>query len=300
MSKIKSNSLNTTSGFFPSYSAGDKCYFQSFSMSSEKNYEYHIVFLHDLTDYHEYYESLVSSIVLKSKGKVSAHLLDFIGHGMSSGNRGHLESFEILCRDVISFLNMNQFQKNNGKIILCGHGLGGLVILKLLEQYETYLKTEILGILVVNPLIKFKMNFPTIMNLFGNMELFRLNRLRIVWPFNGFDLCGNTKGAREYDGDPLVLKQLTSGIMREIIDASHSVRSAGYFIDTNSFFQISSSSLVTNQETTKLFQKGMPKHKSTICEYENASHFLYNSSGGDKAARDIYTWIDGLISGELM
>ena len=293
MSRTKNKmNFHSTCGVFNSFARGGRCFYKSIlpEKEDEKN-KLSILFLHDLTDYHKRYEDVGIELMQALNGSIDVHFLDFIGHGMSSGTRGHIESFDVLCRDVVSFVNQDMFQIGNRELVVFAHGLGGLVILKVLEEYSANLKKEISSIVLVNPFIKLQLELPSFLDFLGDKNFLRLKRLKYKWPFHGFDLCGNPQFARDYDGDPLVLSQLSASFFKEVQAASRSVRNSSYFIDSRTLFQISNSSDIARQETTKLFQKGMPKEKSRILEYSGAPHFIYHSSERDNAIKDSYNWL---------
>jgi len=84
--------------------------------------------------------------------------MDFMGHGLSSGTRGHFDDFDNLVDDVMFMLSHLEKQKDEQWILL-GHGLGGVTILDLMGQYQHLVSPLVDKIILSNFTLKFPISF---------------------------------------------------------------------------------------------------------------------------------------------
>ncbi len=84
-------------------------------------------------------------------------IADLRGHGLSTGTRTHVKSFDEYSDDIA--LIWDQFGLNNGATVLLGHSMGGLIAIRTVQTRRVVpsslvLSSPLLGIKIpVNPLI---------------------------------------------------------------------------------------------------------------------------------------------------
>ena len=100
--------------------------------------------LHDIGQYHGRFEQMIKWIQERNPS-VTFIAMDFVGHGLSSGTRGHFENFEQLVSDFLCLLRTHEKDhSHNEKLIILGHGLGGLVALDSLKRLQSEYKNSTL------------------------------------------------------------------------------------------------------------------------------------------------------------
>lgn len=284
-------------GYFRSFSSNDKIYFKRFQPKSFSEDHIHLIVVHDLFEYHGQFKNLINKLILHFENKISITCIDLKGHGLSSGSRSHIEDFSIFCQDLASVINIREFIKPevSNKTILLGHGLGGLIILQLLEQYEYLVQGLVSGVILSNPIIKTHLKNSFLGSEFLTSLFSDFNKIRLPRPFNGHDLTDNVKSAHQYNTDPLIHNFFTTGMLNEILISSKSVRNYSYFIDLPTLFLTSQFSQLVDLEIIKLFQKGMRKSKSVLRNYPHFKHDLFHHKESDIVFNDIINWLDILI-----
>src|SRR5690606_12399845 len=111
-----------------------------------------IIFLHDLFDYHACYEEMAESLVEQG---FKVLLPDLRGFGRSPGARGQIDRHEDLVDDI-----ENLIKSVPGRVILGGHGFGGLLAIRLLHRQSLPPEKALLGLILSNPLLRFSQSLP--------------------------------------------------------------------------------------------------------------------------------------------
>lgn len=129
---------------------------------------------------------------------------DLPGQGQTSrANRGQLQRFEIYHEQLVEWIKIaNEYKLPT---FVMGVGLGGLIILNLLEKTELPIE----GILLLSPMLEFKKNYKTRKNMFisniGKSSKDTQFKLGIDYE----DLTRNSEVINETNHDGLMLKKVS-------------------------------------------------------------------------------------------
>ena len=129
---------------------------------------------------------------------------DLPGQGQTSrANRGQLQRFEIYHEQLVEWIKIaNEYKLPT---FVMGVGLGGLIILNLLEKTELPIE----GILLLSPMLEFKKNYKTRKNMFisniGKSSKGTQFKLGIDYE----DLTRNSEVINETNHDGLMLKKVS-------------------------------------------------------------------------------------------
>ena len=94
-----------------------------------------LVVLHGLTEHAGRYAGLGSAMAAHG---IATYAVDLRGHGSSEGRRGHVARFEVFLQDVDRFRREVQGLVDPFcPLFLVGQGLGGLIALRYLEEYDS-------------------------------------------------------------------------------------------------------------------------------------------------------------------
>jgi len=285
-------------GYFPSSTQKEKIFFKrsvpAEATSSEEMINLYII--HGATEYHQRQSNLPEFLIKKNSSLYNINWLDFKGHGLSSGSRGHVDSFSEYEDDLLNFLNLNFLNegKNTAKNYLVAHSMGGLVCLKLLLEKGPQLKRQISGIILANPCIKpqikktpFVLQTAKLLNNLGSFG----KKLKFKNTTKGIELTSDVVQAKNYDTDPLILKELSLGYLHEIIQASLEIRSLAYYIDIPCLFLFSGRDSVVDNQSGELFAKGIQENLRQIQIYPESQHDLFNDLGREKVFHDVHQWL---------
>ncbi|MGZ3807283.1 MAG: alpha/beta hydrolase [Bacteriovorax sp.] len=121
---------------------------QALGLDSEKSIK--VFLLHDIGQHHGRYQSFIDW-ARRENPAISFVAMDFVGHGLSSGTRGHFEKFDHLVNDFHFLLTqMEKKSDDSEKWIVIGHGLGGLVALDLVNRFQDSKEHRIDGLVLSN------------------------------------------------------------------------------------------------------------------------------------------------------
>ncbi len=253
-----------------------------------------LFFLHDIFDSTGRYQHFFQQIEKRLNSNINIIAIDLVGMGQSSGHRGYVSSFDHYCLDVINIMNAVNatFEIQTAKHqVLMGVGLGGLVALHLLEQFEQLSRKYIDGIILVNPLIRPTFKIPAVLDLEFTKHIPRYDRIRFNLPYNGVALCDDLISAALFDSNINLQKFITISKAREILLTARKVRAAAYFINKPALM-LSSDGPLNDQEAIDLFHKGLNNTQSRHFYFKNCGHDILNGRRQSKAYALILNWLD--------
>lgn len=108
---------------------------------------YPLILVHDLWQSSEVYEDL--AVYLCQQG-FNVYAYDLRGHGQSGSRLGHIESFEILARDLLQVVAWIKHIHGGIKPIIIGQGFGGIVGLYFARGFPKFAKAMVLASPTIN------------------------------------------------------------------------------------------------------------------------------------------------------
>ena len=251
------------------------------------NSEY-LIILHDYFDYHKYYIDFATELI-KQNNNLKVLLFDFKGLGRSSGDRGYIKKWNEYPLDVQnvieSFLPLGQ------QFHLLGAGLGGNVALDLMFQKEFLLEERIKSLILINPLLKLKVDYPKwtkkIVRNFPSL----LERARFPIRFNYHRFCTDYQHAQKVNADALIPHDISFRSVVELLETNNRLKSLSYFIKKPTFILLSEKGHICNNEYIKVYAKGIEKKYLQIIEYSNAYHDLIHDKKAGFVKEDILKWL---------
>lgn len=253
-----------------------------------------IFLLHDIGQYHGRFQSFINW-AQKENPNITFVAMDFIGHGLSSGTRGHFDKLEYLVDDFHYLLN--QFDKNsenNEKWHVLGHGLGGLVALDYLNRYQDSVENKIDGVILSNFILKFDSLFlqfedQTLIQKMGlNKVLDHIRPLRVL---KGDQQLSNAEDVLNYEQDPLVVHRPTLASIKEIKKKIINIYQDSYFLSKPLMLLKSDLSSKKTNDSISYFSKGVKKELLTQKKYSIMKHDLYNDKEREIVFADILNWM---------
>lgn len=284
-------SSNTTPGYNPS-----QLYVKKIE-ALEKNSKNAITLflLHDIGQHHGRFDSLIEWIKQRNSN-VTFVSMDFVGHGLSSGTRGHFEQFDYLVNDFHYLLE--QFTKKvdqQEKWFVLGHGMGGLVALDLLNRFQDSVENKIDGLVLSNFILKFssvllKAEEASLLEKTGIKKLlYRSRPLRI---FKGNEVLTCPEAQLNFEQDPLVIHRPTLRSVKEIQKRMANVYQDSYFLSKPLMLLKSESGANLLSNGMDYFSRGIKKELLTEKKYSHMKHDLYNESEKENVFLDILHWMN--------
>jgi acylglycerol lipase len=211
---------------------------------------------------------------------------DLRGHGRSGGERGRLDSYELLLEDVDTV--WREMAKQTGPAFLYGHSLGGQIALRYLERR----KPRVRGVVIASPWLKLAFRpaawklllarlalriYPELTQNTG-MRPERLSRdLAFLNSMRDMDLVHHRISARMF----FLLQE----------GAQAALRSASELKDAMLVLHGSADPVTSSEATEAFFQKASSRDK-TLKIYPGALHEMHNDLNRAEVLADIAEWIE--------
>ena len=275
-------------------SDGEKIFLQrNFPKSSRLlNQVNHIIMVHELSFYHERFAKLVDGLIRKMSGEVAFTLIDLRGHGLSTGHRGVVNSFDDYVEDLLLVINHGpDFGNSVVKTSLLGEGGAGLIVLKTILEERKRMNNLISGAILINPLIK-----PRSFIIKNNLrDFFKRNnwdqKLRMKNIFNSDVKSTNQNDYNKILLDPLNQNFMTSKMLSELLLCSEEVRFLSYYIDMPTLTILSEDDKITDSEAGHLFAKGIDsKFREIVCYHEEGHNLIWGKKR-DSVVANICQWL---------
>ncbi len=247
---------------------------------------------HDICSYHGRFKKLIEWFQLQHPD-VSFVMMDFIGHGLSTGTRAHLSQFSDAVTDAGEFFN--HFTKSeNEKWFALGNGFGALVLLDLLSQNDGSVKNKINGVILSNFVLNYESSALNLQNqIFDRLTTSAqqvIDHLRLIKIYLPEEMLTDTNARRELMEDPLVTHRPTYATLRCLGERVKGIYQNAYFLDKPTLVLESSSPYLYSNGMDS-FSKGLKKDLLTQKKYLNLRHDLYNESENQLVFKDIDKWV---------
>jgi alpha-beta hydrolase superfamily lysophospholipase len=249
--------------------------------------------LHDLGQHHGRFQKFIDW-VMKEHPSYSIFCIDFVGHGSSSGTRGHFEKFDDLASDVHLLFKKILPPKKDEQWVLLGHGIGGVVALDYYNRFQPEKHSYIDGIVLSNftmnfnsPLLKASEFAKTSPSFIKNI----ISHTRPLHLLKGEDLLSDSQELLEYKKDPLVVHRPTVNSVQEIQGKMSSLYQNSYFLEVPILVLKGESDPLIYQSGIEHFSKGVKKELLCQKNYSLMKHDLYNEVNKENVFNDIVEWI---------
>lgn len=256
------------------------------------NPKVHFLVVHGALEHSGRHQDLLD-FWMKSYSDVAVTSYDHVGHGRSGGVRAYLTHFKNYVEDL---LVVGEFVESkisfDTKRFICSHSLGGLITLTrfLDPAFGWPFKTE--GLIFSSPCIKPRLLLGTS----SEPLLLKLDKLtpklHLPMIYKGSQFTHDVDRANDFDTDALIPRFITVRMMKEILDATHRIRGFSYYMKIQSLFLIAGSDCLVDPESTKLFAHGIDKKLTTIVQYPEHHHELWNETDRQDIFLTMRKWVD--------
>lgn len=280
-------STNPSIGFGPS-----QIYVKKFEAQKKSASNITIFLLHDLCQYHGRYIHFIEWMK-EVHPSVSFIAVDFVGHGLSSGTRGHFEKFEVLVNDFHTLLNLSE-KKEDERWFILGHGMGGLVALDLMNRFQESAGARVDGMILSNFILKFQSLFLQMEDQIKNEKNFLkkiLSQTRPARFFMGKELLSAPLDVLSYEQDPLIIHRPTLNCVKELQKKTQLIYQDSYFIEKPLLIMKSEFGSALSMDGMDYFTRGIKKELLTEKKYSLMKHDLYNERDKEIVYNDILSWI---------
>lgn len=241
----------------------------------------HFVFIHDICLHADLHIDLLDEIY-SAREDLSVTFIDLPGHGLSTGSRGHIESYKNFAEDVFQFINSIEEE-----VILGGHGVGALIVCDILIEKNSGINCAYLA----NPAIKLNFELPTkAVSFFSSLDK---NLFKVKFPrkFSGSHFCHDLSWCETFDGDPLVNHFLSFATLNQIDSIGRAIQKNAYFIETKLLIHLSDIENIYQKKAMKQFSKAIHRKDSKVSEFEGSKHNLFNDIHHETIILELQEWL---------
>ena len=284
-------SSNVEVTHFSSQTGNNQIYLKKIkALNAKENFKTVFLF-HDLASYHGRFSQLVQWFQAQHPN-VAFVLMDFAGHGLSSGTRGHIEHFNDLVDDISHAFSLFN-KEDQEEWIALGHGVGALALLELANRFDTDLNFKIDKFIFSNFVLNFSSLILNIQDtLIENASVLK-NIMKLTRPVEIYlpdQILSDPDEQRRYLDDPLIVRRPTYHSLQCINAKIKRLYQDAYFLDKPTLLlQSESPYLFLNGMDS--FSKGFKKELLTEKKYSNLKHDLYNERDNLIVFNDIAQWI---------
>ena len=224
--------------------------------------------IHGLGEHSGRYEDLAKILIKEGIGVFS---IDLIGHGKSSGKKGHIKSFEDFINAVETGVIYVRKKFLDTPIILFGHSLGGLITLKFLIDRES---KEIERSIISSPWIETALEIPKHLLFIHKIFQKIIPGLQLSNNLITSHLSKDKKIVEKYENDILVHDKISLNLFSEIIKTIDDVIERSSRIKIKTLIYHGKNDKIISHKGTEKVAKLIPDNKFIL--YKNIYHEPHN------------------------
>jgi alpha-beta hydrolase superfamily lysophospholipase len=247
-----------------------------------------LIIVHGLSDHSGRFESFGQRMA--STG-INAYALDLRGHGESEGRRGHTDRFDFFLQDVERFRREVECISDNAPLYILGHSMGGLIVLRYIEEYDVPLRGAVLTSpwLATGPSIpRWKIVGAGLLNKF-------LPSLPIDAGIDADFLSHDADIVTRYREDPLVHGKITPRLFTEASAAMGLVLHRSDRIRIPLLFLLAGDDQIVDTTRSDAFARSLSVADVTVRVMPGYYHEVLNDFDRGGALKEIRDWIIGRV-----
>jgi alpha-beta hydrolase superfamily lysophospholipase len=245
-----------------------------------------VVIVHGICEHLDRYDYLCQK--LNEQG-YNVYRYDARGHGRSEGNRGDLNEYQDFLIDLDTYINNVKNEYPDLKLILLGHSMGGLVATSYAATFNEKIDYLALsGAANVTP----KQARPLkILPMFLIKKIKYKNNL-------GEGVCSDKEVVEKYNNDPLVLKEATMGLMKNVF-----IGGCGLVKDNISRIKVPTLVMhgkgdgIVDYTTAEWTFNNLSVEDKELKIYDGLYHEIFNEVKKDVVIEDLINWLNKRVEG---
>lgn len=246
-----------------------------------------VVLVHGFGEHSGRYLQNVLPMLIKNDFAVVTY--DNVGHGKSSGKRGHCPSFDALLDILQAIIDRAKGYYPEIPVLLYGHSMGGNLVL----NYALRRENDIAAIIATSPYLRLAFQPPKWKMVIGK---WMLNRLPSITMPSGLDPNGISRIPEEiekYKNDPLVHDRVSPMFSFPIMHAGEWAITNADKLKINSLLIHGTADPIIDFKGTEEFHE--QSNLTSLHLFEGGYHELHNDIDKVKMFETISTWLDDQI-----
>lgn len=251
-----------------------------------------VLISHGLAEHSGRYVELAQDF---ARAGLSTYALDLRGHGRSDGRRGHARRFVRYIHDLERFRRRVAGVVDEVPVVLLGHSLGGLVVIRYLQEYPA---VPLRGAVISAPLLGVAMDVPRWKEQLGRFLYYAVPALPMSTGLDPAYLSHDPQVVEAYERDPLVHDRITprayGEVRREMERAfTHIAR-----IRVPMLFLVPSQDRIARPDEMQRFARQASRDGADVevLTYAGMYHEVLNETRRSRVVADVLGWIERRIA----
>ncbi|AKA68798.1 alpha/beta hydrolase [Clostridium scatologenes] len=245
-----------------------------------------VVIVHGLCEHLERYNYFTNKL---NNFGYTVYRFDNRGHGKSGGERGYIENFQDFFKDADKVVNMALEENKGLPVFMFGHSMGGFITAGYGMKYKNKLKGQILSGAAITEPHAFK-------DLKKDNYFEKHPREKSPNALSKF-ICRDENVVKDYDNDPLVLKETNIKLLGEAF-----IKGAKWISENVKNYEYPCLILhgemdrIVKNEASKWMFNNIHSHDKSMKIYPKCYHeILSEKDEKDDIIEDIHKWIEERI-----
>lgn len=242
-----------------------------------------VILIHGIGEHSGRYNYLASKLVSAGINVVS---MDYRGHGLAEGKRGHINNYTELLNDVNSLFKEIPTEYKNLPKILYGHSMGGSIAL----NYAMRINPSINLLIVTSPWIKLHKRTPKWLFFFAKImnKIYPSYTQKVT--FRSSELTHDTQALDTHKKDSLNHGLISPRMFFEMCNAGDYLLINSEKLIFKTLLMHGTSDSITSYKATEEFANKTSKY-SIIKLWDGMLHELHNETEKDIVIDYIIEWI---------
>jgi len=243
-----------------------------------------LVIVHGLGEYSGRYQHVAQYFTERNFAVFAA---DLRGHGKSTGQRGHIDTFQNYLDDVTALIAFAKEKTPDRPLFLMGHSMGGLIVL----DYALRMPQGISAVVASGPGLRAKMKVPawkvTMANLMSNL----LPKLSMPNGIDPHHISRDSAVVQKYIADPLVHDKVSARWYTEFVNTGDWVLQHAKSMNVPTLVLQGGADPIVDPTGARDFFEAMTIADKKHIEYPNLYHEILNEPEKMTVLNDIDAWL---------
>lgn len=212
---------------------------------------------------------------------------DLRGHGLSAGQRGHINRFDEYLADTDAFLKLVREHEPGNKVFLLGHSLGGLIVAAYAEAHPG----ELTGLIMSSAFLQFKLKVPGWKAALAQAMSALNPAMTMKNDLPASCLSHDPAVVAAYDTDPLNHHVATSRWFTEILAAQTRTVEQATALQVPVLVLYAGDDLIGDPEGSATFFERVPLADKVQHRYDGYYHEIFNEVNKEVVFKDLEAWL---------
>lgn len=248
-----------------------------------------VALLHGMGEHSGRYERTAQHL---NEGGYAVISYDQIGHGKSSGKRGHAPDMDTLYRAVVHLLEEAETRFPNLPVFLYGHSMGGNVAANTLLR----LKPDVRGAVLSSPWLELPTPPPSWQVLLGRIMMRLYPSFSDKTRLDPKAISRDPDEVKMYIDDEMVHDMITPSMFFPMADAGQWALVQSQALKIPVYIMHGTDDSLTSHEASKKFAQSAGPHVK-LRLWEGGYHELHHDLERDRVLKEVIQWMDEQLEG---